>query len=62
MDIIGGEEIGASAGVIRSGKLFHYGHADQCSTFEQRYAEFGRFPIPRLDFSESRRLKQLQKQ
>lgn len=40
MYIIGEEEIEAIAGVIRSGKLFRYGLGDQCSTFEQRYAEY----------------------
>ena len=39
MYIIGEEEIEAVARVIRSGKLFRYGHGDECETFERRYAE-----------------------
>ena len=40
MYVMGEEEIEAVAKVIRSGKLFRYGHGDQCETFERRYAEF----------------------
>ena len=40
MYVIGEEEIEAVAKVIRSGKLFRYGHGDECETFERRYAEY----------------------
>ena len=40
MYIMGEEEIEAVAGVLRSGKLFRYGHGSECETFERRYAEY----------------------
>ncbi len=40
MYVMGEEEVEALTNVIRSGKLFRYGHGDQCETFERRYAEF----------------------
>ena len=40
MYVMGEEEVEALTNVIRSGKLFRYGHGDECETFERRYAEF----------------------